>query len=121
MNEIDKYIGAFPEETAKMLIQIRGAIRRAAPEAEEVISYGMPAYKQHGIVLYFAGHRNHIGIYPKTTAITAFQNELSGYHTSKGTIQFPIGKPIPLKLIEKIVRFRIEENIEKKKNKSKKK
>jgi len=121
MNEIDKYIAGFPEETAMMLQQIRETVQKEAPDAEEVLSYGMPAYKQHGIVLYFAGHRNHIGFYPKTTAIIAFQKELTGYYTSKGTIQFPIGKPIPLKLIEKIVRFRVEENLEKKKNKSKKK
>ncbi len=121
MNEIDKYISGFPEETAKMLAQLRNTVRKAAPDAEEVISYGMPAYKQHGIVLYFAGHTNHIGFYPKTTAIEVFKSELTSYHTSKGTIQFPIGKPLPLNLIEKIVRFRVNENIEKKRNKNRKK
>lgn len=121
MNQVDKYIAGFPDETREGLAQLRTAILKAAPEAEEVISYGMPAYKQHGILVYFAGHKNHIGFYPMARAIEKFKDELSAYKTSKGTIQFPAGKAVPVRLVTKIMKFRVLENTEKHKLKSKKK
>lgn len=104
---IDEYISWFEGETQEKLIQIRETIRKAAPKAEEVISYGMPAYKQNGILVYFAGYKKHIGFYPTGMGISAFKDELEGYVFSKGAIQFPLDKKLPLTLIRKIVKFRI--------------
>jgi uncharacterized protein YdhG (YjbR/CyaY superfamily) len=120
-NDIGKYIAGFPAETRRLLEQLRAMVRKAAPEAEEVISYGMPAYKYHGIVLYFAGYNHHIGFYPTSSAIEAFKKELSVYKGAKGSVQFPLDKPLPADLIKRIVRFRVQENLEKAKNKSRKK
>jgi uncharacterized protein YdhG (YjbR/CyaY superfamily) len=110
---IDDYIAGFPEKTQLLLHQLRATIREAAPMAEEVISYQMPAYKWDGILVYFAGYNNHIGFYPGVSGIQAFINELSSYRTSKGTIQLPIDKPIPTDLIKRIVAFRLKEKMEK--------
>lgn len=107
---IDEYISRFPEETKKLLKQIRSIIKAAAPGATEVISYGMPAFKTKKILVYFAGHTKHIGFYPSGSGITAFQSELSGYKWSKGAIQFPLDKPIPVNLITRIVLYRLHEN-----------
>jgi uncharacterized protein YdhG (YjbR/CyaY superfamily) len=112
-NAIDRYIAVLPDKSREMAEQLRSTIKKAAPEAEEVISYGMPAYKLNGILLYFAVHKNHIGFYPMTAAIEAFKSELTEYKCSKGTIQFPHDKPIPFDLIEKIVKFRVNENLQK--------
>jgi uncharacterized protein YdhG (YjbR/CyaY superfamily) len=121
MNDIDKYIADFPDHTRGLLQLLRATIRNAAPEAEEIMSYRMPAYKLDGILLYFAGYKNHIGFYPLSTGITAFKKELSVYKGAKGSVQFPLDKPLPTDLIFKIVEFRVRENLEKAKSKSKKK
>ncbi len=107
---IDEYIASFPKDVQVILEKFRQAIKDAAPEAEEAISYRMPAFKQNGILVWFAAFKNHIGFYPKISAMEAFKEKLSAYQTSKGTIQFPINKPIPFDLIKEIVRFRVKEN-----------
>ena len=112
---IDEYIAAYPEDFQVTLQKIRHTIHEAAPEAQEVISYGMPAFKQNGILVYFAAFKNHIGFFPTASGITAFQKELSAYETSKGTVRFPLDKPIPFELVLKIVKFRVRENLNKKK------
>jgi uncharacterized protein YdhG (YjbR/CyaY superfamily) len=106
----DEYIAGFPENTQKMLNELRSAIRKAAPEAEETISYRMPAYRLNGVLVYFAAQKNHIGFYPTSSGVDAFREELSAYKTSKGAIQFPLDEPIPLKLVSAIVKFRVKEN-----------
>lgn len=118
---VDEYIAGFPPEVKGKLQDLREAIMKAAPKAEEVISYNMPAYKFNGILVYFAAHKKHIGFYPGSGAITGiFKDSLSGYKTSKGTVQFPLDNPLPLPLIKKIVKFRIQENLERAKAKGKK-
>jgi uncharacterized protein YdhG (YjbR/CyaY superfamily) len=109
-NKIDEYIAGFPEDIRPILEKMRAAIRDAAPEAEETISYQMPAFKLNGILVYFAAHKNHIGFYPTASPIIAFKKELTPYKLSKGAIQFPIEKPIPFDLVKKIVKFRVKEN-----------
>ena len=117
---IDEYIFGFPNNVQKMLQQLRTTIRKAAPEAEEVISYRMPAFKHKGVLVYFAAYKNHIGFYPTASGIRVFKNEFSEYKNSKGAVQFPIDKTIPLTLISKIVKFRVKENEEKWQAKKKK-
>ena len=107
---VDAYINSFPKETQQLLETLRATIKKAAPDAEEVISYSMPAYKQKGIVVYFAGRKNHIGLYPMASGIENFKEEITAYNTSRGTIQFPLDKPLPVRLITKIVKFRVAEN-----------
>lgn len=114
---VDSYIAGFPEESQKMLRQIRAVIKKAVPKAEEVMSYHMPAYKYHGMVAYFAGFKNHIGFYPMPGPITKFKKELSKYKTSKATVQFPIGEPVPSGLVNKIIKWRVQENLRKVKDK----
>ena len=113
VNEIDQYISSFPDPVQKRLQQVRKTIKKAAPEAEELISYAMPAYRLHGMLVYFAGFKNHIGFYPVPSGIKAFEKELAAYKASKATAQFPHDKPIPFELIAKIVKFRVEENLKK--------
>jgi uncharacterized protein YdhG (YjbR/CyaY superfamily) len=110
---IDDYIAAKPFEKRDVLEKMRSAIQRAAPKATEVISYGMPAFKQEGILVYFAAFKNHYGLYPTSSPIVIFKKELLPYKVSKGAIQFPTNKPLPIGLIRTIVRFRIIENKEK--------
>jgi len=118
-NSIDEYIADFPEEIQSLLNQIRSAIKQAAPDAEESIGYGMPAYKTHGKPLvYFAAFKNHIGFYATPTGHAEFAMELSKYKQGKGSVQFPIDQPMPLKLIAQIVEFRVIENQEKAKVKN---
>ena len=112
---IDDYIKTFSKDIQEILQTIRQIIKKAAPEAEEVISYKMPAFKQNGILVWFAAFKNHIGFFPKVNAIKKFKNELSIYETSKGTIRFPLDKKIPLGLISKITKFRLKEELERKK------
>ena len=112
---IDEYIATFPENIQIILEELRKAIRESAPEAEEVISYQIPAFKLNGILVYFAAFKNHIGFYPTSSPMEAFKEELSGYEISKGTIRFPINKPIPFDLVKKIVRYRVKQNLGKKK------
>lgn len=109
---IDEYISTFPDEVQTILQQIRETISKAAPRADEVISYQMPAFKLHRVLVYFAGYKNHIGFYPGAKAIEAFYKELSEFKTSKGAIQFPLNKEIPLTLISKITKFRVKEELE---------
>jgi uncharacterized protein YdhG (YjbR/CyaY superfamily) len=111
---VDEYISTFPKELQLILEKVRATIRNKAPEAIESISYGMPAYKTNGKPLvYFAGYKNHIGFYATPTGQTEFANELSNYKQGKGSVQFPIDKPIPYYLIELIVIFRVKENEQK--------
>jgi uncharacterized protein YdhG (YjbR/CyaY superfamily) len=110
---IETYINTFPPETQQLLQQLRATILKAAPLAQEVISYGMPAYKLNGMLVYFAGYAKHIGFYPMASAIQLFKNELAGYKTAKGSIQFPLNKKLPVALIIKMVKFRVKENEEK--------
>lgn len=106
---VDKYIATFPLEVQEKLQQIREVIIHAAPDAEEVISYGMPAYKQGKVLVYFAAHKSHIGFYPTSSGIKEFSKDLSDYQWSKGAVQFPYSQPLPLDLVEKITRFRVSE------------
>jgi uncharacterized protein YdhG (YjbR/CyaY superfamily) len=115
---IDEYITSFPEEVQKKLQALRAAIKAAAPEAEETISYQIPAFTLKGNLVYFAAYKNHIGFYPTSSGIEAFKQDLSIYESSKGTVKFPIGKPLPLDLISKIVRFRVAENLKRAEEKS---
>ncbi len=117
----DEYIAMFPADIQAMLQKLRSAIKKAAPGAEEVISYKMPAFKLNGMLVWFAAYKEHIGFYPTASPIKVFKKQLSAYKTSKGAIQFPIDKPIPLALVKDIVKFRLSENLERSKAKSKKK
>lgn len=119
-NNINEYIASFPENVQKLLEQIRSIIQKAAPEATEAISYAMPTFKLNGILVHFAAFQNHIGFYALPSGNEAFQKELSAYKTGKGSIQFPLNEPLPEALITKIVKFRIQENIEKAEMKKKK-
>mgnify|MGYP003454491477 CR=1 FL=1 len=112
INSIDDYINQFPDEIKSKLEKIRAAIKKAAPKSTEVISYGMPAFKQNKVLVYFAVGKNHIGFYPTPNPINVFSKELEAYKTSKGAIQFPLDKKIPLTLISKITRFRVKEDLE---------
>jgi len=113
----DDYLSGRPVRIQKVLKQLRATIKKAAPRAEEVISYGMPAYKMHGIVVYFAAHSQHIGLYPTASGIRAFQRELSLYTWARGSVRFPLDKPLPVRLITRIVKFRVAENLAKAKTK----
>ena len=106
---IDEYISGFPEETRFLLEKMREAIKSVAPEAKEVISYQMPAFKLNKVLVYFAAHKNHIGFYPTSSPIVVFKKELLPYKQSKGAIQFPFDRPIPFDIVKKIVEFRVEE------------
>ncbi|MES2811318.1 MAG: DUF1801 domain-containing protein [Bacteroidota bacterium] len=117
--DVDDYISWFPEETQKLLTEIRNLIRINAPEAEETISYNIPAYKLNGILIYFAGYQKHVGMYPAPRENEAFITELSNYKGGKGTVQFPLNKPLPVDLITKIINFRVEKNLRNIKPKSK--
>ena len=114
VEDIDAYIAAAPESVRLKLEKIRQAIKKAAPRAEETISYGMPAFKQNGILVYFAPFKDHIGFFPTGSGVSHFKKELENYDTSKGTIRFPLNEPPPLSLIKKIVKFRVQENQAKK-------
>jgi uncharacterized protein YdhG (YjbR/CyaY superfamily) len=110
---VDEYLSAVPAPTRRILQQVRQTIKKAAPQAEEVISYNMPAFKLHGVLVYYAAYQKHIGFYPTPSAIKSFQKELSQYESSKGAVQFPIDEPMPVELITKIVQFRVRENLAK--------
>lgn len=108
---VDDYIESFPPEIQELLNALRSVIRSAAPEAEEKISYQMPTFVLAGNLVHFAAFRNHIGFYPSPSGIEVSKESLIGYKYSKGAIQFPLNKPIPYDLVEKIVKFRVEENL----------
>lgn len=111
---IDEYIVEFSEDIQEILENMRKVIQEAAPEAEEVISYGMPTFKFHGNLVHFAAYKNHIGFYPAPSGIERFKKEILEYKSSKGAVQFPLDEPIPYDLVEKIVIFRVKENLMKK-------
>lgn len=112
-NAIDEHIAAFPASTQKMLQQLRQTIQKAAPEATETIGYGIPTYKLYGNLVHFSGYDHHIGFYPAPAAIEKFKDELADYKGAKGSVQFPLDKPLPLALIKKIVEFRVAQNLAK--------
>jgi uncharacterized protein YdhG (YjbR/CyaY superfamily) len=113
---IDEYHASFPGDIQKILEQLRQTIKLAAPKAIEIISYGMPAFRQNKVLVYYAVYREHIGFYPTPQPIVHFKQELKKYYTSKGAIQLPINKPLPLALIKKIVKFRLAEDLDKTKS-----
>lgn len=122
MNEIETYIQQFPDNVQKILRKIRKLVKDNAPEADELFAHGMPAYKTNKKPLvYFAAFKNHIGFYATPSGHNEFQDELSKYKQGKGSVQFPLNKPIPYKLIERIVKFRVTENNENAKQTNKKK
>jgi uncharacterized protein YdhG (YjbR/CyaY superfamily) len=108
---IDDYIRQFPPEVQEKLEALRKVIKESATDAIEKISYQMPAFYLHGNLVYFAAFKHHIGFYPTPSGIEAFKDELAGYKSSKGSVQFPIGKPLPYDLISRIVKYRVEENM----------
>ena len=112
---INEYIAGFPESVQTLLRQVRATIREAAPDAQEAIKYAMPAFTLHGNLVYFAAFKNHIGFYATPTGHETFKADLSVYKQGKGSVQFPLDKPLPLDLIRRMVVFRVEEN-EKKRN-----
>lgn len=114
---IDEYISQFPSEVQEILEKLKSVIKQSAPDAVETISYQMPTFYQHGNLVHFAAFKSHIGFYPDSSGIEAFKEELSKYKGGKGSVQFLIAKPLPYELISRIVKFRVEENIQKKKAK----
>lgn len=108
--DIPSYIASFPPDVQEKLNALWKTVREAAPNATEKIGYGMPTLVLHGNLLHFAAYKNHIGFYPVPSGIAAFQKELSPYTTSKGAVQFPLDKPLPLALIKRIAAFRVKEN-----------
>src|ERR1039457_337576 len=121
LKTVDEYISTAPEKAKKMLEEIRMTIKKVVPGAEEVISYNMPAFRYHGMLVYFAAHKDHIGFYPgNSTLINVLKEELKDLGTSKGTIRFPMDQKLPLDLIKKIVQIRANENLERSKTKQKK-
>jgi uncharacterized protein YdhG (YjbR/CyaY superfamily) len=117
---IDEYIATWPADIKAKLISMRDTIKKAAPKAEEAISYNMPTFKQNGNLVYFAAFNNHIGFFPVPSGMKAFEKELSKFKTGKGSVQFPYDQPLPLALVAKIVKFRVQENMAKAEAKKKK-
>ncbi|ETT64665.1 DUF1801 domain-containing protein [Paenibacillus sp. FSL H8-0457] len=118
---IDEYISSCAPEVQEILQKLRRVIQETAPHAKEKISYQMPTFDLHGNLVHFAAFKKHIGFYPAPSGIEAFQDELKEYHTSKGTLQFPIDQPLPYDLIRRIVQYRVQQNLEKAESKAKKK
>ncbi len=110
ISTIDEYISQFPKEVQDLLNKLRKTIKDIVPEAEEIINYGIPTFKYHGNLVHFAAYKKHIGFYPAPSGISQFKKELSKYETAKGSVKFPIDKPIPFDLIKKITKFRAKEN-----------
>jgi uncharacterized protein YdhG (YjbR/CyaY superfamily) len=119
--DIDSYFSQFPDDVQAVLREVREAIRRAAPDAEEVISYQMPAFRQHGILVYFAAWQKHVGLYPPISGDKALEKAVQRYAGPKGNLQFPLDEPMPLDLIERIVKLRVKQNMEKAEAKRKRK
>ena len=117
---IDAYIAGFPKDIQQKLQDVRATIQKAAPKATEAIKYAIPTFVLNGNLVHFAAFKNHIGFYPASTGIAEFKKELSAYETGKGSVQFPLDKPLPLKLIATIVKFRVAQNLEKAEAKKKK-
>lgn len=118
---IDEYIATFPKDIQGILEKLRATIRKAAPDAEETINYQMPTFTLKGNLVHFAAFKKHIGFYPTPSGIEKFKKELSVYQGAKGSVQFPLDKPIPYGLVSKIVKFRVKENLERAEVKGKKK
>jgi uncharacterized protein YdhG (YjbR/CyaY superfamily) len=118
---IDEYIATFPQDIQDILEKLRSTIRKAAPNAEETINYQMPTFTLKGNLVHFAAFKKHIGFYPTPSGIEKFKKELSVYEGAKGSVQFPLDRPIPYDLISKIVKFRVGENLERAEAKGKKK
>ena len=119
---IDEYLAGFPKDIQEKLEKIRGTIRKAAPDAEEAISYNMPTFRLNGYLIYFAAYKEHIAIYPAPRGNEEFKEELASYEGGKGTVRFPLHKPIPFDLIRRIVKFRVKVNqarVEERSNKKK--
>ena len=114
---IDEYIAQFPEEVQVLLEKMRTIIHKAAPKAEEAIAYGIPTFKMNGNLVHFGGYKSHISFYPAPSGIGAFKKELAKYEGSKGTIRFPLDKPLPVTLITQVIKFRVAKNLEKSKQK----
>jgi len=111
--DINDYITQFPAEVRVQLEKLRAAIHKAAPQAQECISYGMPAFKLHTVLVYFAANKNHIGFYPTSSPIVVFEKELKKFATSKGAVQLPFNQPLPVELIQRMVKYRVQEDTEK--------
>jgi len=118
-NSIDEHIAKFPKDVQEILEKIRATIKKAAPNAQETINYGIPTFTLEGNLVHFAGFKSHIGFYPTPSGIENFKDELSKYEGAKGSVKFPLDKPIPYTLISKIVKFRVKENLAKAKAKKK--
>jgi len=118
---IDEFIAGLPEDVQKVLIKVRAAIKKAAPKAEETINYGIPTFTLEGNLVHFSAFKKHIGFYPTPSGIEKFKRELSSYEGAKGSVKFPLDQPIPYDLINRIVKFRVEENLKKAEAKGKKK
>ena len=116
---IDEYIAAFPQNIQNLLHQVRNAIQKAAPGADETTKYGIPTFILNGNLVHFGGFKNHIGFYPAPRGLEAFKKELSNFKGAKGSVQFPLDKPLPIALIIKIVKYRVRQNSEKAKAKKK--
>lgn len=116
-DNFDDYLERFPKDVQRRLQKMRLTVKKAAPKAKETISYGIPAFTLNGMLVWFAAFKNHIGFYPRTSAIAAFRKELSAYKGEKGSVRFPFGKPLPLRLISRMVKFRVKENLSNSKKK----
>lgn len=110
--DVDNYIQDFPGDVREILTRLRKLIRKAAPQAEEMIKYGIPTFRLNGNLVHYAAYKKHIGFYPTPSGINAFEKDLEPYELSKGTVRFPLDKPLPYELIEKIVKFRVKESSE---------
>ena len=110
--DVDAYIAGFPQDVQKTLRKVRQTIRKAAPDAQETISYQIPTFTQKGVLIHFAAFTNHIGLYPAPRGVEKFKDELSAYEGGKGTVRFPLDEPIPFDLITRIVKFRLKNNLE---------
>ena len=111
---IDEYISTFPQKIQDILQKLRQTIRESAPNSEETINYQIPTFKLNGNLVHFAAYKNHIGFYPTPSAINEFREQLSEYEMAKGSVKFPLNKPLPIELIKEIVKFRVKENYNKK-------
>jgi uncharacterized protein YdhG (YjbR/CyaY superfamily) len=113
--DIDDYISRYPADVQQLLQKMRLTIHKAAPKATETISYGIPAFRFNGMLVWFAAFKSHIGFYPGAGAIKIFKKEISAYKGAKGSVQFPLDQPLPLALVSRIVKFRVKQNVAKKK------
>jgi uncharacterized protein YdhG (YjbR/CyaY superfamily) len=121
LKNIDKYVKGFPEDVQQILQEIRTTIRKAAPNAEETISYRMPTFTLKGLLVSFAAYKKHIGLYPAPRGSEKFNRELSRYRAARSTVRFPLDKPVPFQLIRQIVKLRAKENLRRAREKGKKK